>query len=349
MHIVQPEGIGLELPHRSREHVPIASFDRVVPLRELRLGGCIEHVADRGQRLGIVAVIVPRCRPGTAGVFPLGLRGQSVRLALLLAQPLAKLHRVVPTHVHHGVLVGLLETRVPPGILLVEAELLLVGVPAPGPRLLSLLRVRLVACISDELPKLPPRDVVSTQVERLRDPHAVLGMLDLEEVRGQKILAVGLFEEGSRGLRRLATTHLELACRDERELHADGVGDLLLNTRHGDRLCALSVRPRVAAFVSWRPFLLRGRRRSKEHWQRANQRRRRDEAQQVARGERRAGSAGRHEHRQPLPPERAELRVSPGVERRGPGTVRVGHGKAPFGKVSMVSVMLPDPIRLAAC
>ena len=73
--------------------------------------------------------------------------------------------------------------------------------------------------------------MVGAQVERLGDPHAVLRVLVFEAVCFQRILAVGLVEEGSRVLRRLAAAHLELARRDERQLHADGVGDLLLTAR----------------------------------------------------------------------------------------------------------------------
>ena len=73
----------------------------------------VRNIADRGQRLGIVAAVVAGCRPRTAGIFPLGLRGQPVALALLLAKPLAEGHGVVPTHAVHRVvgvvaLVGLL-------------------------------------------------------------------------------------------------------------------------------------------------------------------------------------------------------------------------------------------------
>ena len=57
-------------------------------------------------------------------------------------------------------LVGLLEARVPPGVLRVEAERLLGGVPAVGPWRLALLRVGPVRCVGDELPELAPRDIV---------------------------------------------------------------------------------------------------------------------------------------------------------------------------------------------
>ena len=73
--------------------------------------------------------------------------------------------------------------------------------------------------------------MVGAQVERPRDPHAVLRMLVLEKTCLQKILAVGLVEEGGRVLGRLAAAHLELARRDEHQLHADGVGDLLFIAR----------------------------------------------------------------------------------------------------------------------
>ena len=145
VHVVESEGVGLELAHRSREHVAVAGLDRPFPVRELRLGRRVGHVRHLGQRLGIVAAVIPCFRSGPAGVFPLGLGRQPVGLAFLAAEPLAEGHRVVPAYVHHRVLVGLLETRVPPGILLVEPELFLLGVPALGPRIIALLRVRFVA------------------------------------------------------------------------------------------------------------------------------------------------------------------------------------------------------------
>ena len=48
VHIVEPEGIGLELSHGSREHVSVAGFDRVFLTREFRLERRIGYVANLG-------------------------------------------------------------------------------------------------------------------------------------------------------------------------------------------------------------------------------------------------------------------------------------------------------------
>ena len=155
--------------------------------REFRLDRRIGNFANLGKRLGIVAAGVAGCGPGAASIFPLGLRWQPVGLAILLTEPLAERHRVVPAHVDHGVLVGLLETRVSPREIPAEAELLLVGSQPIVPGFSSFLRLGLVVRVGDKLPELASRDVVRAQVKRPRDPHAVLWMLVVEKICFEKI------------------------------------------------------------------------------------------------------------------------------------------------------------------
>ena len=84
-----------------------------------------------------IAGVEQRCRARTAGKLPLRLRWQSIRFALLLRQPLAKRHRVVPTHLRDCIVLILT----------------------------PMLRIK--------LPILPQGDLCRAQLKRLRDRHTM--------------------------------------------------------------------------------------------------------------------------------------------------------------------------------
>src|SRR5208337_57106 len=116
MHIMQAPGVGAIAADGGSIDEPIARRDGALPIGILFAGRRILDVPDLGQGLRVVAVEIPRSRAGTASIFPLGLSGKTVGLALLPAQPLGEGHGVVPAHVDHRVKIGLLETGLTPGV-----------------------------------------------------------------------------------------------------------------------------------------------------------------------------------------------------------------------------------------
>src|SRR5205814_104314 len=136
----------------------VTARDRRCPIRVLRFRRSIGHVPRRRQRFWIIAAEVFRGCPGPARVFPLGFAGQAVRLALRPAQPFTERHRVVPAHIYHRVLVGLLESRIEPGVLRVLLELAFLLVPAVAP-FAVLLGFSPVTCLVDEPAELATRDL----------------------------------------------------------------------------------------------------------------------------------------------------------------------------------------------
>ena len=82
-----------------------------------RLSGCICHVADLNQLIGVVTVVKIRRRTGTARIFPFCLRRQTIRAALFSAEPFTKGDCVVPRHIDNRVIVRLGEARVFPAVL----------------------------------------------------------------------------------------------------------------------------------------------------------------------------------------------------------------------------------------
>ena len=100
----------------------------------------------------VVAEAVPTPGfPGPAAILPFGLRGQAVFFPFLLAQPFAKIHRIVPRNEDHRMLVRLIEARISPAAI-----------------------THLVALLVNELSKLPDRDLRGSHVKWLRDLHGML-------------------------------------------------------------------------------------------------------------------------------------------------------------------------------
>src|SRR4029077_4129065 len=89
--------------------------------------------------------------PGAATILPFGLRGQAVFFPFLLAQPLAKIHRIVPRNEDHRMLVRLIERRISPAAI-----------------------THLVGLLVNELSELPNRDLGGSQVKWPRDLHGML-------------------------------------------------------------------------------------------------------------------------------------------------------------------------------
>ena len=128
--------------------------------------------------------------------------------------------------------VGLRETRIQPIEMRFAAfALALLAVEAPAACAVGL-GLGLVARVLGELLELPDRHFVLAEVERLRDPHAMLGVLVLE-VLGR---ALDRRERLDQFFGRFVAAHLELAGRDQHQLHADGIGDRVLLLPRGLRL-----------------------------------------------------------------------------------------------------------------
>jgi hypothetical protein len=89
-----------------------------------------------------------------------------------LAELVAESDRIVPAHVHDGVLIGLRETRFAPGVLGVLLELGRRFVPAIA-TLAVALRFGGQSGRLDDAAELAARDLGGAEVERPRDPHAV--------------------------------------------------------------------------------------------------------------------------------------------------------------------------------
>src|SRR5438309_366789 len=114
--------------------------------------------------------------------------------------------RVVPGHVHHGMLVRLSKTREFPTIIWATTFYLpgvLVVPPAP---LAVPLRLGEVAGVLHECSELPARHLIFAQIEVPCDLHTAL-------------LHLGLFL-----VRRIA--HLKLACRYPHQLHRDAAAEV---------------------------------------------------------------------------------------------------------------------------
>src|SRR5208283_4266353 len=82
MHIMQAPGVGAIAADGCRIDEPIARRDSVLPIGILFPGRRIRDVPDLGQGLRVVAAEIPRRCTGTASIFPLGLGGKTVGLAL---------------------------------------------------------------------------------------------------------------------------------------------------------------------------------------------------------------------------------------------------------------------------
>src|SRR5262249_44760386 len=117
-----------------------------------------------------LALVVPErpsaLRSGPATILPLGFRGEAVFLAFLIAQPVAKLHSVIPTDADHWMIVGLGKTRIQPVRISIQCPSPIRGKTISAPFLLGL---RLVSLCLHELPKLPHGDLGLPHVTRLRD------------------------------------------------------------------------------------------------------------------------------------------------------------------------------------
>ena len=109
-HVVQPDGIGLEAAHRRSEDIAVGPFAGC-PTREFPLSRQIGDVAPALTAVGITAPRVGCGAAGPAGIFPLGLRREVIALSLLVAEPAAKRHRIVPTHIDDRVAVILRKAR----------------------------------------------------------------------------------------------------------------------------------------------------------------------------------------------------------------------------------------------
>jgi len=121
-----------------------------------------------------------RRRPCPAGILPFGFTGQTIRLSILRTQPLAERDRVIPTDIHHWMVVRLGKATLLPGVL----RLLLVlsfGVQS-GPTLAVFLGIGLVVLGLHECRKLPLRDLMHPHVKRFGDPHPVLWPFGLTPV-----------------------------------------------------------------------------------------------------------------------------------------------------------------------
>src|SRR5262249_33414522 len=106
-----------------------------------------------------------------ATILPLGLRGHAVVLSLLLAQPSAKLHSVIPTYADHRLIVGLRKAGTHPVRIGIRHPLTIREMTSSAPFPLGL---RLVSRCLRELSKLPNRNLGLSQVKRLRDLHFML-------------------------------------------------------------------------------------------------------------------------------------------------------------------------------
>src|SRR5205807_2349146 len=93
-----------------------------------------------------IAAVKLRCRASATTILPLSLRGQAVFFALLLAEPFAECHRVLPAHIGHRMLVrgpgpDLLPTHgAPERVELTLRHLILAHVEGPGDLHLMLVR-----------------------------------------------------------------------------------------------------------------------------------------------------------------------------------------------------------------
>jgi len=151
----------------------------------------------------------PRASPraGTPRGSPWCLRANSrPGPCFLLAQPPTIRHGVIPTHVHHGMVIILLETGIPPSVLRVTPEHSLRFVP-PKAAVSVFLRIRLIPCVVNETTELPSRHLVYTQIERSCDLDPMLLLI---------VKTIFLV---------FRAAHQELAGGNQHQLHADGVGD----------------------------------------------------------------------------------------------------------------------------
>src|SRR5262249_36645637 len=119
------------------------------------------------QQLALVVAERPSVlRSGPAAILPLGFRGQAIFSSLLLAQPIAECHRVIPTEADHRMIVGLRKTWTQPvrvGVHFpVPIREMTMGAPFP-------LGLRLISRCLCELAKLPDRDLGLPHVKGMRD------------------------------------------------------------------------------------------------------------------------------------------------------------------------------------
>ena len=177
------------------------------------------------ERLGLVAEIPWRRRPGPAGKFPFRFGRQAIRLLVLLfllAQPGAERLGIFPGDVAHRLLAALRETGVLPVILRLAHRLLARLDPLPSRLPLPLRNIFLAG---DERLELPKRHLRRADIKRLADPDPVLRLLgsDVLRVIVRQAFFLELLEIPILPNLIVGRSHQEFAWRNQRQLHVERV------------------------------------------------------------------------------------------------------------------------------
>ena len=223
VHVAQPETIRRELPDGHSElRRPVLGKVELLHVGKRRAVFIVADVGHSSELSWVIPVVVSRRRAGAAGVLPLGLGRQAIRLSFFARKPLAEGRRVVPGDVEHRLIVGLLEAGISPVELHVAAATLAPrGVVTPAAEAV-LLGFSLVAGFVGEAAELADGHFIFAQLKGFRDPHAMARVFVLEEIRRAVVRGKGF----DQFLGRFLATHHELARRHQNHLHADGIGGL---------------------------------------------------------------------------------------------------------------------------